>query len=312
MEILSVDTGADQTKWYLPGKQGKFQSAVAHPVSIMTSGLGIEEKKYTCSGKTYVVGSSALNPLCKQDYTRDRSFFIRKVPFLVAKAADEAGIDLASVKTLVLGLSIINFRENSKILQEMMSDVEINGIRYNQRLVVIPQGVGALHAFAKEKHTNKNDIGLVIDVGSNTCLVIAHNKYHATPEGSREYTAMGISRAAEMLSAQLREDYGLQCSLIETLEIMRNAVVVGVNGEYLDISNEIKHVLSSHAQTVVETLQTDFGQAIGRYNHLILAGGGANLLKQHFPDQWSKKTIVVDDPEFANARGYYYAAQEAQ
>ena len=313
METFAVDAGFAQVKWSVGTKIGLFPSAIAPPVTATTAGLGGEAKRYTSNGRTYVVGDAAFEPLCKQEYERDIQWLMGKVPFFVASAADKAGVDLTNVEVLSLGLPIINYRENSKRLTEIMSDFEVNGTRYTPKVVVTPQGVGALYSYAYEYHhqNNKDDVGLVIDIGGNTAIVVSHKKYCAMAEGSQQYDAMGLSGAAESVVAFLRERRGIQYTLIEAMDIMRSKRIIGRNGKFEDISSDIDQVISDHFKILFGRIQQTYGQSLHHYNHLLLSGGGATVMRSHLPEEWTVKAIVIQDPEYANVRGYFLAAREA-
>jgi plasmid segregation protein ParM len=303
--IFSVDAGFAQTKWYTGSSQGKFASAIAKPDTIVTAGLGAETKKYTIGGETLVVGKAALTAGAIQDYDREISWLIDRVPFFVAHAATEAGIDFATIDTLALGLPISDFRKHRASLIERMTGFTVNGTQYSPRIQVYAQGVGALFAYAREgSSVRQDDQGLLLDCGGNTAICVQHDGYQVSAEGTRQYSKMGISVAAEKLCARLRETMGIEYSLPEAMEIMRTREVKN-RGKRINVSKEVDEAITPHIQGLIKTISNDYSARLIKMDHLLLAGGGASLIKQNLPSDLCEMAIVLEDSEFANVRGFF-------
>jgi hypothetical protein len=309
METFAVDGGFSQTKWFTGTKQGKFASAVAAPAEA-NSEFESSVKKYTIGKRTVVVGNDALKSGIKQDFSLEVSDLIEDIPFLVAKAADEAGIDLLYTDTLALGLPITDFQKNKVKLIEIMSDFVVNGVRYTPAVKIIPQGVGAIIAYARESAVAKqDDEGILIDLGGCTAIVVSHTSYKATAEGTKQYDKDGIAAAAKILSPKLADKFKTQFTVVKIMEIMRTGMVK-YRGKDHDLREMIDEVLTEHVNLLIHQILTDYSRILDGKDHLLLAGGGAKLLQQYIPEEWASMIRVLEDPEWANVRGFFYDAKE--
>jgi plasmid segregation protein ParM len=311
MNILAVDTGFAQTKVYTGGNQVIFPTAVARPsnLDIVEVDDSKMSKQYTISEKTLVVGHDALKSSVTQDYNLEVADLIDNVPYLVAAAAALAGVDLAMVDILALGLPIGDFVKNKARLLKIMGAYNVNGITYSPRIIIVPQAVGVLQAYLRETAVKADDEeGVVLDCGGNTLHVLSYCGAEARREGSKQYLEKGVAVAAKTVSVLIKKKTGLELLLPEVMEIMRHGSLT-LRGDRIDLSNEISKILVDHFSELVREIQTDFRKIFDRKDKLVLAGGGASLLKEHLPEIWQPMITIVADPEFANARGYFYIAR---
>ena len=310
-DILPIDVGFAQSKWRYNGRQGKFPSAVAKQPTLCKGDMqGLNE--HTVNGKTLVVGEDACDQFCKQIYEREMTWLIEYLPYFIAQAAREAGIaDLSTVKTLSLGLPIEDFTEWKARLISRLENIEINGVKHSFNVLVTQQGVGAMITCYKEKNIQKkNTRGIVIDIGGNTIIIVSHKNFSPTKAGSNQYEESGVSVAAEKIRIRLETLNSKNYSLVDTLNIMRTRTVPG-NAAKTDINKEIDAALAAFAQDLVTQINQDYSGSIGGLDHVILAGGGAEIVRPYLPETWPN-VIVLDDAEFANVRGYAFRAQDGK
>lgn len=312
MNILAIDTGFAQTKVYTGNVQKIFPTAVARPATIFCKDIPSGgSRQYTINGKTLVVGYDALKSEVSQDYNLEVEDHIGIIPYLIAAAADIAGVDLAAVNVVVLGLPITDFVKNKSRLLDVMRNYTVNGVTYTFQIQIEPQAIGALTAYAHESAVMAEDEeGVILDCGGNTLHVVGYRGDEAQRDGTKVYDKRGVAEAAKKVSVILQDRTGHQYSLPQTMEIMRKGFVKHC-GKRIELSAEISKILAEHFEELVRQIQTDFRESFDSKDKLILAGGGAKLLKEHLPDIWQDMIFVIAEPEYANVRGYYYAAKGA-
>jgi hypothetical protein len=312
MKVFAVDAGFAQVKAWTGDKFVIFPTAVAKAAAGADQGVfGEGTKKYTIGDNTLVVGEDALIAEVNSDYNMEVADLMLNVPVFVAKAADLAGIDLATVEVLALGLQIPHFTQNRARLLEIMNKYTVNGITYtHDEVLIIPQAIGVLQTYLHETPFKKdNEEGMILDCGGNTLHVLGYRGAKARHEGTTTYEKKGIAAAAMKVRVMIQEEVGLQYSIPKTMEVMRTNKIVLFRGKEIDLSDKIDNILNDHFAELIRAVQTDFQMIFDTKNKLILAGGGAALLKKHLPDYWQDMSEVLYEPEFANVRGYYYYAK---
>lgn len=313
MNIFAVDCGFSQVKWttgvtsnLFPSALSKLEDSESSASNNFNDGL----KAYVGDKGAFYVGTEALRPLRTQEYCRDMDWIVDHSPYFVARAADAAKVDLSTVDCLAMGLPIENFDAHRKRLIEVMSNFQINGSFYTPEIRVYPQGFGAMKAFLAE-HAGKvrpEDNGLIVDVGSKTVLVLNHFGYTVQRKGSNQYP-LGLSVAADKMTPRLLEVTGGQnLTLIKAQVYAKAGEVVNADGEFEDIREIVKEGYDDHFGNLVKQITTHYSDLAGM-RHIILAGGGAPMLKNKLPPVWAKKSIVLENSEYANVRGYLRAAR---
>jgi len=83
-------------------------------------------------------------------------------------------------------------------------------------------------------------------------------------------------------------------------------------GERVDLSPVVKEIVDSIGQEIVDTAAQYWGQGAATFRRVIVCGGGAHLWADHIRRAF-RQAVVLDAPEFANARGFYrFAANQAR
>jgi hypothetical protein len=311
MNILAVDTGFARVKVYTGAKQAVFPSAVAQPPTIVCKDISSGgSTQYTIGGKTLVVGADALKPGVNQDYNLEVSDLIGIVPYLIAKAADVVGMNLAVVDVVVVGVPIEGFAVNKAKLINVLQNLTVNGVRYSLKIVVIPQSVGALAAYIYETATIlPEEEGVLIDVGGNTVHILSYRAGEAQKEGTQQLSKIGFAEAAKKVGVVLTEKTKKHYSLPQVMEIMRSGGLVKHCGERISFADEINSILAAHFAELVRSIMPAFADIIEKKDRIVLAGGGAAFIKEHLPPEWQPMVVVMHEPEFANVRGYYRQAK---
>ena len=152
-----------------------------------------------------------------------------------------------------------------------------------------------------------DESGFLVDVGFNTAIILKFQDLKAKSDGSTQYNQFGISRALEELGAVLKAKHGLSLSPLELNDIFQKGYLMRY-GERVDLSVELKAVVSNHVDTLMKTIKDDYDRHLMRSDRLVLAGGGAYHINGQLPEQYKHFVRFLDAPEFANVRGYYRLA----
>ena len=294
--IVAFDNGFGQIKLYAGSQALVAPSAVAKPGEMMT-GMATTAEIYEHNGKKLVVGETALRSNLHQDYELSVDWLLAHTPYFLMHILDKAKIDIGSIDTLITGLPIAAFSRRDEAVA-ILKSMGIQDVR------IVPQGVGALAAYTHEyaSRCRPDDEGLVIDVGANTVITVAHNGYQADAMGSNQMDEMGIMAVAKTLQGVFKALTGSEYSVIEAARAIRTHEIKN-KGQRIDVSRQVEAALNDHVSTLVGSIATRYKQSINKLDHVILAGGGAYLIRKHLPTDWP--VVMLDQPEFANVRGYF-------
>jgi predicted naringenin-chalcone synthase len=115
---------------------------------------------------------------------------------------------------------------------------------------------------------------------------------------------MGIMAVAKTLQGVFKAMTGSEYSVIEAAKAIRTHEIKS-KGQRIDVSAQVEAALNDHVETLINSIATRYKQSIAKLDHMILAGGGAYLIRKHLPQDWP--VVVLEQPEFANVRGYFRA-----
>lgn len=299
--VFALDAGYADNKSISPeGKIHTFPSAVATPQQSMAA-FGGGQKIFVMDHGTYVFGNDALVAGSRQIQSLDDEWLLNFLPGFVVAAATFAGVDLHNVDVLSTGLPVEAWRKYKVKLSESLKTIHCNGETYKfARVDVRPQSVGVLGlhtmngAPAKEK-------GIVLDIGSNTLHVLCYEDLRPISTNSHQYNRLGVYTAAHTLVPFLQERAGgIKISDIRAMQALRER---SFRGE--DISTQVDSVISNYILCLLNDIRSDYRDIIPELHRLVVAGGGAYLVGEDLKKEYPRVT-VLDQPEYANVRGYAY------
>jgi hypothetical protein len=145
---------------------------------------------------------------------------------------------------------------------------------------------------------------IVVDQGFNTLDLFGVEDGRP----SHRYTAgerLGMARAAEMIGRSVLGRYGVELSLHEADNLLRQHLskdrpLIYVRGEQVDVSGEVSQALNSLTAEVLQFVERVLRGA-GKFR-VILSGGGALALAGRLQRQYPGAEMAPG-PEVANARG---------
>lgn len=316
--ITAIDVGYSHTKSATDGRRAMFESILgevqqAHMDSNLAERNGYIQVQ-TDNGEWFV-GQAAIEQSGLQTRRQDRDWI--KTPeykaLLLTAITELTGAKGVTVE-LVTGLPVAYFADRGVLKERLLGvhAVKRASRKYNQRveitdMVVLPQGLAAVLAEAlNEKGVIKPGpvatgmVGLV-DIGGHTVNV-------ATFKELREIARQTLSLDAGMwgslteIGKRINAAYpGLNLQGHEIAE----AVIKGTiryKGDEHDISGIARTVLDGFARQILGAASQVWGDAV-RLDVLLVAGGGAEIVGPALLT-YHPKTRVVENPQWANCRGY--------
>lgn len=305
MATIAVDTGFSFTKVKTngPGSEFRFPSIIGvHKPAVIK--LGEDQDVYEFNGHNYVVGKEALSCDDKK-YTRNIEYILEFAPLLVAHACAKAGVPKnGEVHILKVGLPLKEFRDYRGVLAGKLTSFTVNGYEYRFDVRVQAQGVGVLADYISSQRPEPVENGYILDLGFNTMIVLHYEELRAKSEGSAQWDQWGISRAMEDLQKVIQRDHGLQLNSLEANEVLMTGVLRAGYGKKIDMCPQIEAAVSNYLDSLLKRVENEYDRYLQRADRLVIAGGGANLIRKHLPAKYREFVHIPETPEFANVRGY--------
>lgn len=178
-----------------------------------------------------------------------------------------------------------------------------------QNVDVLPQGIGATQDMIFDINGQLIDEGEimelrfgVIDIGSNTVDGFIRDGYDPV-EDSDFYMEHGTSDVYKRVAKQL----GIlnRQNAIEMLSV-QGKVSIFHNGQEKTFKNKVDNAFGHFADEIYQMAYDRWNRFLETVHKIILCGGCSEMVKEHFIDAFKPvKVMVPQDPQFANARGYY-------
>jgi len=300
--FAGLDIGFGDFKGIIAGgRKIKFPTAVAYARKSITD-IGEASETYTFIDREYLVGQEAIFNAFS---TRSLEFLIKYAPLMCYKAFK----DIVGVSHLAVGLPVgFYIAENREALSKALRSFEVNGDKKQFHVEVFPQGVGILidyrydHNGQEIKDTDTN--GIIVDLGHFTIDVVPFERGVAVRDGSGMLEGEGISKACDELADHIQAETKVRLNEQETKDVFLKGKLP-IYGKERDFSTVIRDIVEGYIEEVINTISSRWERRIQRADKLILAGGGAYYLKQYIPSRYKDLIHIPDEPEFANARGFF-------
>jgi plasmid segregation protein ParM len=78
-----------------------------------------------------------------------------------------------------------------------------------------------------------------------------------------------------------------------------------VYGKEKNLEKTIAKLSSTYAERLFSIPEERCGERLKHLDGIILGGGGAYYIRDYIPRRLRNLTIVMEEPEFSNARGFY-------
>ncbi len=175
---------------------------------------------------------------------------------------------------------------------------------------VLPEAICAVIDWTLDEQGRQvNQMGgpvAVVDIGGRTSdiVVIMPDEDGMKVDHARSGThIIGVLRMQQTLREMIRQAKGYSSEDMLSLD-MDSALRLGyirVYGENISVNDEITAAVSEVGGAIVQAMQSRLGRGLN-LDHVLLVGGGAPLLSpllKHY-----KNAVMIDNPQFANARGF--------
>lgn len=322
--IAGIDSGYDSHKIVTNGKQESFKSVVGTPERSRFSLNGHHNTDIVLTDQdgTWLIGDSAVEQ-SRFIYRREDHDWYKSAEYrrLMLAAFGQLTTGTAVRMDIVTGLPVAYYETGKDDVRDLFTAthrVEIAG-RTPQRIEVtscrvIPQPFGTVLSMAftdtgkvADKSLIDGPVG-VIDVGGKTTNILSVKGFS---EVSRETTSVPVG-AWDIVRA-VRDALGRQYPELqdrsdhEIMAAVRNREIYHF-GRQIDLSETVTEAVNNMAGTILSTA-TRLWKTADHLRAVLVSGGGAHWLGQNIvrSREFSRhsRVIVVPDPTFANAIGYW-------
>jgi len=312
--LISVDVGFGDVKYVADGGcKGKFPTAVA-PYTLGSlakdsSGLYDYRDLLTFEGKDYLIGESALlDENCKT--TRSSEFILKYSPLFIYKVLKEIGSINALAVGVPLGMFVSRGFEDFKYhYQKRLAKFMINSdVIEIPTIHLFAQGHGIYIDYLNATGAEDNTV-LVVDIGFNTIDILSVIKGVPQRKGSKTLHNSGVVRIVESLQDYIASQYSFELSEQAAKDVLSKGSIK-LYGAKQDLTDIISGISNDYAVWLIEELKTQKDDFLKKADKLIIAGGGAYFVKPFIPREYSSMIYIPDEPDFANARGFYLMLKE--
>jgi plasmid segregation protein ParM len=325
--IVSVDLGFGYTKAYskkkeivfpsatCPAKENVFtieglQSNLGHKIALRTSKS--EEAKIN----KLFIGDLALKEGRGGQFSLNREKFNRSNSLSLILAGiylteTEGNIDLAVGTPLAYYEQQKNqVRDSLKTKSGVYVSVDNGPEKYIniKDVYVFPQGVGVL--FSGESFPKEGLVG-IIDIGYHTTDYLLLEIYSKGISPLISYSSsaeVGVHTAQKLFAEKFRERTKKQLTLDE-VQYNWDKAVITYKGEPIEISSMKKIAVLDAGTAILDTVESAWSEKIEFLDAMYLAGGGALEFQDSICNNYAGNPLIVSNPQFANAIGFYKMTQ---
>mgnify|MGYP000869662024 CR=1 FL=1 len=293
-DVLVVDLGFSSAKYMYGSVKGRVPSA------------------FRSQAGGYVYGEDALVK-AGSSYLKTPEELIRHYPAFVKMCMARAGITPEKKVKLAVGLPygfwLMEARPGGAVgvLADSLKLENVSSVS------VLPQGLGGIKAYLSKEVPNGNI--LAVDIGFNTVIyalfdISSGKLIHGNTFNKRGIHQMANDHVLPRIAhlAPARTFTPLETSIL----IERGELQYGFDQH--DIRGEISQAAEDYVKAVMEDIygeiQAESGLMGGSTTVLLFGGGGA-LLRSSMEGKKSPFTIL-EEPEYANARGFALLAAETR
>lgn len=324
MRFYGVDIGYGFTKVAAGGRPPLVMPSIVgsneEPSYRSDIGDRIRIIPLSLNGHSYLVGEAARR-FSRHRYRIFDSTWAESSYYLLLFVSALMRIDKSACEpaAVVTGLPVSHYtQERVRQVQDLLGhahDVRISSgeaLVKVEKIKVIPQPFGSffdliLNDEGKLKDPDKiRDRVGIIDIGFQTTdLALATPQFIESSSGSLD---VGVRSIADQLSRDLSRKYSITLDTTEAEEALRHKSV-RIFGESVDLGDMIAERTREVAELILSYAHSLWGRG-ERLNRLILAGGGANILRSYFSTYPNLQ--VPEEPSLSNVRGYLKLARKTK
>ncbi|MGQ7307690.1 ParM/StbA family protein [Bacillus cereus] len=318
MELLeiktySIDLGNGYTKRIVNGECIVEPSVIADVESYFSDDVDVttlqlsEGEAYFTGDDVGILGLKPISALGEHDMDRYETPEFKKMIFgFLAKDFKQD----VTIERLVTGLPVQHFKAKGKFVEELLKGrtvVKVNDkdiIISIKNVSIIPQPIGTyLHLVAKKAVTPNKDLTLIVDCGHGTVDVTElKGKTIVKRAGNNE----GAKEAYINIYNTLVEEFGSlkKLTILNIQNILLDGLLVSGSRINVRAKSEVQKILKKHFNSIFTFLQ-DNKFDLRSYDKVVFTGGIVHLYHDYFGERAEANSLVVEDGQTANARGYH-------
>lgn len=334
--LAGIDLGYGQVKIFSGNKIKKFISAVGTPIStfgrtaaVVTDSELLDRLSINWNGQTYYLGKNAITNTrngrltLRQNKTATEHNVVKLLTglaLLMEEDQEYAEFDV------VTGLPVLEYNNEAENLKHVILNSGkpfVFDMYYGPKTVkktikirqatIISQGEGAFYDFILNKKGeivgNKAELVsgtvMVVDIGYRTTdIVTMENGSYI--ETLSDQLNKGVNSIHQEVLRLIMQNLGVKKELKEMDQIVRTGNLFH-NTKETDVTRIIDSVAVPFAEDISENLHIISNDQLGSVNHVILTGGGAEIVYPFVGAQLKNvvESSVMENAEFCNASGYY-------
>jgi plasmid segregation protein ParM len=300
-QILATDIGYGHTKYAYGDNLGKFPSLISHAVK---SDVGIGKSNLVFyNGEYYYVGELASN---SPDLILANSpdFLVRYSPAFLYHIIKK--LEFPEISTICVSLSLADYKEHKNQLKSSCSNFLVNKKYFENKILVVPQGVGIWYYCDQPKNA------AIIDIGFNTIDVLIVEDSMLSVDKSFGLVDKGAVILASNVAKIFYTKYNDQINKYLANEILLNHGKIKYGRKEYDLSEDIAKLRANYTEKVLADVfdNTDFKGLLKSIDTLVVAGGGAYYLDKSFIEK--EGILIPDKPDYANVLGFIKYAESPE
>lgn len=307
---LSVDIGFGDTKYILwDEKNKKIIKKDKFPTAIEKVTIKAKDDKdvYNYGGKIsyYRVGERALR---NASITRDMDYLVKFSPLIVYHILKTNGIPLENELKIRTGVSLFYYEQYKNPFKNALKEFVVNEKTIKSQIKLFAQGQGILYDYLSKNKENEDNEIVVIDIGYNTIdflhFIKEREKNTFIPFKENCFGInIGAFLAVNELKDYIEAIYDMNLSEQKANEILRTNIA-NIKGEKIDLSDVIGEIKRSYTDKIINDIIKVRKGLINSVDKVVLGGGGAYFIDIDEVKKHNVNSLIVDEPDFANVRGY--------
>ena len=293
--VLVVDLGFSAGKYRWKGTESRVPSA------------------FRRTADTIIVGDDALRGT-GSNYLKTPEELVRYYPNFVNHISELVGLSEPAI--LSIGLPYEFYKNEKEKGDELSSAIvqlkdTLKGGNISH-VHVFPQGRGGIVSFLSSAKSNNDGNILAIDIGFNTVIGTLYSIREGRTIWDATYYKKGIHKmVTEYLSPRIKHlAPGRSATPVELSRHLEDRFIQ-FGFDRHDIGPEIDDAAMSYATDMLRDIVGDLQAHVGvtaSFDEVLIFGGGTHYLPEI--ETKNVKITKLQDPEFANARGFEVLAAE--
>ncbi|TYP56830.1 ParM/StbA family protein [Thermosediminibacter litoriperuensis] len=222
---------------------------------------------------------------------------------------------------LVTGLPLEQYIHKKEEFREMLKgyktlacfkgDEKVTVIKFD-KITIFPQAAGAVYCAIMDdlhKYLVKGSYLGLVDIGFRTTdfIVFLVEDQLILREDLSGTIDAGISSLYNAADKLFTQKTGSKLDVPEIMRLISEGRIF-FRGKLLDFTEELRNVKAETARIIKDRLKAVWGNKLDFFNTVFLAGGGAKDLQAFLTDIY-ENTILLREPQLANARGFLKVAE---